>query len=161
VRLSRRQKAILRWWAADAKRPRGMSTSRHLELVAARPSAKGHISHSLRRLERQGLIVRTRTPGGNTERVYRTAAGRQKARTLAGREEEGETRQQNNGWCTDNPPRSSATIRAEGKRVRSKATRTTSIALGETESRVGGDTGPVSAQPGMASSGKAMLINEV
>jgi DNA-binding MarR family transcriptional regulator len=54
------------------------------ELVAALPSAKGNISHSLRRLETQGLIVMLRTPGGKTESVYLTAAGRQKALKLTG-----------------------------------------------------------------------------
>jgi hypothetical protein len=52
--------------------------------VAALPSAKGKISHSLRRLEMQGLIVMIRTPGGKTESVYLTAAGRQKASNLTG-----------------------------------------------------------------------------
>ena len=83
-RLSRLQKYILRWLAADETRTRGMSTSSHPELVAALPSAKGNISHSLRRLEMQGLIVMTRTPGGKTESIYLTAAGRQRALTLPG-----------------------------------------------------------------------------
>jgi DNA-binding PadR family transcriptional regulator len=61
-----------------------MITSSHPELVAALPSAKGHISPSLRRLETQGVIVRLRTPGGKTESVYLTAAGRQKTSDLAG-----------------------------------------------------------------------------
>ena len=82
VRLSRLQTRILRWLAADEQRTRGMITSSHPELVAALPSAKGNISHSLRRLETQGLIVMTRTPGGKTESVYLTAAGRQKALKL-------------------------------------------------------------------------------
>jgi len=84
VRLSRLQMRILRWLAADEQRTRGMITSSHPELVAALPSAKGNISHSLRRLETQGLIVMLRTSGGKTESVYLTAAGRQKARSLAG-----------------------------------------------------------------------------
>jgi len=83
VRLSRLQKRMLRWLAADEQRTRGMITSSHPELVAALPSAKGNISHSLRRLEMQGLIVLTRTSGGNTESVYLTATGRQKALQLA------------------------------------------------------------------------------
>ena len=83
-RLSRLQKYILWWLAADEKRTRGIITSSHAELVAALPSAKGNISHSLRRLEMQGLIVMTRTPGGKTESVYLTAAGRQRAFTLPG-----------------------------------------------------------------------------
>ena len=84
VRLSRLQTRILRWLAADERRTRGMSTRSHPELVAALPSAKGTISHRLRRLETQGLIVMTRTPGGKTESVSLTAAGRQKALKLTG-----------------------------------------------------------------------------
>jgi DNA-binding MarR family transcriptional regulator len=84
MRLSRLQTRILRWLAADAQRTRGMLTSSHPALVAALPSAKGTISHSLRRLETQGLIVMLRTPGGKTESVSLTAAGRQQAAELAG-----------------------------------------------------------------------------
>lgn len=84
TRLSRLQKRILRWLAADDKRTRGMIASSHPELAAALPSAKGNISHSLRCLEIQGLIVMTRTSGGKTESLHLTAAGRQKAITLAG-----------------------------------------------------------------------------
>jgi DNA-binding MarR family transcriptional regulator len=84
VRLSRLQTRMLRWLAADEQRTRGMITRSHPELVAALPSAKGNISHSLRRLAMQGLIVMIRTPGGKTESVYLTAAGRQKASNLAG-----------------------------------------------------------------------------
>ena len=87
VRLSRLQTRIVRWLAADERRTRGMITRSHPELVAALPSAKGNISHSLRRLETQGLIVMTRTPGGKTESVSLTAAGRQKALKLTGRDE--------------------------------------------------------------------------
>ena len=61
-----------------------MSTSRPPELVAALPRAKGNLSPSLRRLEAQGLIVMLRTPGGQTDSVYVTAAGRQKALKLTG-----------------------------------------------------------------------------
>ena len=91
VRLSRLQTRMLRWLAADEPRTRGMITRSHPALVAALPNAKGHSSHSLRRLERQGLIVMIRTPGGKTESVYLTVAGRQKASNLAGSDEEGET----------------------------------------------------------------------
>jgi DNA-binding MarR family transcriptional regulator len=61
-----------------------MITRSHPERVAALPSTKGNISHSLRRLETQGFIVMLRTPGGKTESVSLTAAGRQKASNLAG-----------------------------------------------------------------------------
>ena len=84
VRLSQLQRRILRWLAADEKRTRGMITSSHPELVAAVPSAKGNMSHSLRRLETQGLLAMTRTPGGKTASIYLTAAGRQKAIKLSG-----------------------------------------------------------------------------
>jgi len=84
VRLSRLQRQILRWLAADEPRTRGIITSSHPERVAALPSATGNLSHSLRRLETQGWIVMLRTPDGQTESVYLTAAGRQKASQLAG-----------------------------------------------------------------------------
>ena len=84
VRLSRLQRQMLRWLAADEQRTRGMIARSHPELVAALPSAKGNMSHSLRRLETQGLIVMIRTPGGKTESVSLTAAGRQKASNRAG-----------------------------------------------------------------------------
>ena len=87
VRFSPLQRRMLRWLAADEQRTRGMITSSHPELVAAVPSAKGNISHSLRRLETQGLIAMIRTPGGKTASLSLTAAGRQKARQRAGRYE--------------------------------------------------------------------------
>jgi hypothetical protein len=68
-----------------------MITRSHPELGAALPRAKGNLRHSLRRLETQGVIVRLRTPGGKTESVYLTAAGRQKALKLTGSYEEGGT----------------------------------------------------------------------
>jgi hypothetical protein len=40
------------------------------------PSAKGNMSHRLRRLETQGVLAMTRTPGGKTASMYLTAAGR-------------------------------------------------------------------------------------
>ena len=62
----------------------GEITRSHLELARGAAQAKGNSSHSLRPLERQGVSVMTRTPGGKTESVYLTAAGRQKALKLAG-----------------------------------------------------------------------------
>ena len=84
VRLSPLQKRILRWLAADAKRTHGVVSRSHPELVAALPSAKGNISHSLRLLETQGLIVMGRTSGGKAAYLYLTAAGRQKIARLEG-----------------------------------------------------------------------------
>jgi hypothetical protein len=40
---------------------------------------KDNISHSLRRLEAQGLIVLVRTPGGQKESLSLISEGRQKA----------------------------------------------------------------------------------
>jgi DNA-binding MarR family transcriptional regulator len=84
VRLARLQRQSLRWLAADEQRTRGMIARSHPELVAALPRAQGTMSHSLRRLETQGLIVMLRTPGGKTASVSLTAAGRQKASNRAG-----------------------------------------------------------------------------
>ena len=84
VRLSRLQKRLVCWLAADEQRTRGMISSSHPALVAALPSAKGNISHSLGRLERQGLLVMGRTPGGKTASVSLTAEGRQQAFQIAG-----------------------------------------------------------------------------
>jgi hypothetical protein len=67
VRLSRRQQRLVQGWAAAAQRTRGRIPRSHPELAAALPRAKGHIRHRLRRLETQGLLVRTRTPGGQTD----------------------------------------------------------------------------------------------
>ena len=44
-RLSRRQKRILQWLAADHQRTRGMITSSHQDLVRALPGDKGNMSH--------------------------------------------------------------------------------------------------------------------
>jgi hypothetical protein len=84
VRLSRLQKRILCWLAGDEQRRGGVVSSSHPELVGAVPSAKGNLSHSLRLLEREGLIVVGRTPGGKAEYLYLTPAGRQKALKLSG-----------------------------------------------------------------------------
>jgi hypothetical protein len=42
-------------------------------------------------LERHGLIMMGRTPGGKTASVYLTAEGRQKAMQLTGGDDSGET----------------------------------------------------------------------
>jgi hypothetical protein len=83
IRLSRLQKRILCWLAIDEQRSGGKVSSSHPELVGAVPSAKGNISHSLRLLERQGLIVVGRTPGGKAEYLYLTPEGRQKTMKLS------------------------------------------------------------------------------
>jgi hypothetical protein len=53
-RLSRRQKHILHWLAADYRCTRGMIRSSHQDLVRALPGDKGNISHSLQTLEARG-----------------------------------------------------------------------------------------------------------
>ena len=89
-RLSRRQKQILHWLAADYRRTRGMIRSSHQDLVRALPGDKGNISHNLRTLEARGLIVIGRSPGGKTESVWLTLEGQTWASQLAGSCDEGE-----------------------------------------------------------------------
>jgi DNA-binding MarR family transcriptional regulator len=84
MRLSRLQKRILAWLAADAHRTRGRTSSSHQELVQSLPSAKGNISQSLRTLEARGWIVIGRSPGGKAEYVFLTAEGSQRASHMAG-----------------------------------------------------------------------------
>ena len=55
-RLSRRQKRILQWLAADHQCTRGMITSSHQDLVRALPGDKGNISHSLQTLEARACL---------------------------------------------------------------------------------------------------------
>ena len=75
-RLSRLQKRILSKLMADERRTKGGLSSSHPELVQALPHAKGNISHSLRRLEAQGLIFMGRTPGAKPS----TYTSRQRAK---------------------------------------------------------------------------------
>ena len=81
-RLSRRQKHILHWLAADHQRTRGMITSSHQDLVRALPGDKGNISHSLQILEARGLIVIGRSPGGKAESLWLTPEGQKWAAQL-------------------------------------------------------------------------------
>ena len=83
-RLSRRQKRILQWLAADYQRSRGMLTSSHQELVRAVPGDKGNISYSLQTLEARGLIVIGRSPGGKAEALWLTPEGQKWASQFAG-----------------------------------------------------------------------------
>ena len=83
-RLSRRQKRILQWLAADYQRTRGMITCSQQELVRAVPGDKGNISHSLQTLEARGLIVIGRSPGGKAESVWLTSEGQKWASQLGG-----------------------------------------------------------------------------
>jgi DNA-binding MarR family transcriptional regulator len=83
-RLSRRQKRILQWLAADHQHTRGMITSSHQVLVRVLPGDKGNISHSLHTLEAQGLIVIGRSPGGKAESLWLTLEGQKWASQLTG-----------------------------------------------------------------------------
>jgi len=60
-RISRLQKRILRWLAADYQRTHGGTSSSHQELVQALVGDKGNISRSLHTLEERGWIVSGRT----------------------------------------------------------------------------------------------------
>jgi DNA-binding MarR family transcriptional regulator len=84
TRISRLQKRILRWLAADHRRTRGMIASSHQELVQALQGDKGNMSHSLQTLERHGLVIIGRSPGGHAESLLLTPAGHQRAAQLPG-----------------------------------------------------------------------------
>ena len=90
-RLSRRQKHILHWLAADHQRTRGMITSSHQDLVRALPGDKGNMSHSLQTLAARSLMVIGRSPGGKAESLWLTPEGQKWAAQLAGSCDEGET----------------------------------------------------------------------
>jgi DNA-binding MarR family transcriptional regulator len=84
-RLSRLQRRILAWLWADAQRTRGTMAASHQDLVRALGHDKGNLSHSLANLEAKGLVTLATTPGGHTEAVDLTAAGRQVAARLTGK----------------------------------------------------------------------------
>ena len=83
-RLSRRQKRILQWLAAEHQRPRGMIRSSHQDLVRTLPGDKGNIRHSLQTFEARGLIVIGHLPGGKAEALWLTPEGQKWASQLAG-----------------------------------------------------------------------------
>jgi DNA-binding MarR family transcriptional regulator len=78
-RLSRLQRRILAWLAAEDQRTRGTMAASHQDLVQALAHDKGNVSTSLKGLEAKGLVTITRTPGGRAEAVDLTAAGRNRA----------------------------------------------------------------------------------
>jgi len=84
TRLSRLQKRILQWLAADERRTHGVIASSHQELVQALQGDKSHISHSLQTLERHGLLIIGRSPGGHAEYLRLTPAGHQRVAQLTG-----------------------------------------------------------------------------
>ena len=82
-RLSRLQKRILSRLLAHEQQTKGGCSYSHATLVNSLPHAKGNISHSLRRLEAQGLIGMGRTPGGKTEYLHLTPEGKKRASDFA------------------------------------------------------------------------------
>jgi DNA-binding MarR family transcriptional regulator len=82
--VSQLQKQILRWLAANHRRTQGVIASSHQELVQALQRDKGNISHSLQTLERHGLLIIGRSPGGHAESLLLTPAGHQRAAQLPG-----------------------------------------------------------------------------
>ena len=86
-RLSRLQRRILTWLAAEEQRTRGTMTASHEDLVRAlmaRGHDKGNISTSLTGLAAKGLVTITRTPDGKAEAVALTPEGRHRVARLAG-----------------------------------------------------------------------------
>jgi DNA-binding MarR family transcriptional regulator len=75
-RLSRLQRQILKCLMADYRRTQGGTLLGHYELVQALGRDKSNVSHSLRTLEVRGLIVISRTPGGQANTVTLTSEGR-------------------------------------------------------------------------------------
>ena len=75
-RLSRLQRQILKCLMADYRRTQGGPLLGHDELVQALGRDKSNVSHSLRTLEARGLIVISRTPGGQANTVTLTSEGR-------------------------------------------------------------------------------------
>ena len=84
-RLSRLQRHILTWLAAEDQRTRGTMAASHEDLVRALVALahdKGHVSTSLKGLEAKGLVTITRTPGGQAEAVDLTREGRHRVAAL-------------------------------------------------------------------------------
>src|SRR5262245_18022519 len=142
-----------------------MMTSSHLELVAALPKAQGNMSHSLHRLETQGLIVMTRRRGGKTESVSLTAAGVEgRVRRPADLREvmKKEERRRKTTRCVPLHGREGRRCPvSEGTPASAQATRRRLIASGETARGVGDPTGPVSIQLYRTNSLTSTRIHEV
>jgi DNA-binding MarR family transcriptional regulator len=81
-RLSRLQRYILTWLAAEDQRTRGTMAASHADLVRALAHDKGNVSTSLKGLAAKGLITITRTSGGRAEAVDLTAEGRTRVAAL-------------------------------------------------------------------------------
>ena len=86
-RLSRLQRRILAWLAAEDQRTRGTMAADHRDLVRALVALgfdKGNVSTSLRGLEAKGWVRLTRTPGGKAEAVDLMVEGRKRAAQVTG-----------------------------------------------------------------------------
>jgi DNA-binding MarR family transcriptional regulator len=81
-RLSRLQKRMLQWLAADHHRTKGVIRSSHEELMKAVGGYKGNVSRSLQTLETRGWISIGRSPGGNAHHLRLTLEGQRKAAEL-------------------------------------------------------------------------------
>ncbi len=81
-RLSRLQRRILTCLIAEYRRTQGGTLLGHDELVQSLGHDKSNVSHSLRTLEARGLIVISRTPGGQANTVHLTSEGRNLASEL-------------------------------------------------------------------------------
>jgi DNA-binding MarR family transcriptional regulator len=84
-RLSRLQRRILTWLAAEDQRTRGTMAASHADLVHALGHDKGNPSTSLKSLEAKGLVRITRTPGGRAQAVDLTAEGQNRVAPLMAR----------------------------------------------------------------------------
>ena len=87
-RFSRLQKRRLAWLIADARRPGGVSTRSHQELVVTLQGDKGTIRQRLRTLEARGRLVIGRSRGGKAASLSLTSAGQKWATPFTGRWEE-------------------------------------------------------------------------
>ena len=81
-RLSRLQRRILAWLAAEDQRLGGTMRASQADLVQALEHDKGNLSTSLKSLEVKGLVRITRTPGGQAEAVDLTREGRNQVAAL-------------------------------------------------------------------------------
>jgi DNA-binding MarR family transcriptional regulator len=81
-RLSRLQRRILAWLAAEEQRTRGTMAASHEDLVRALGHDKGNVSTSLKGLEAKGLVRIARTAGGKAEAVDLTPEGRNRVARL-------------------------------------------------------------------------------
>jgi DNA-binding MarR family transcriptional regulator len=86
-RLSRLQRRLLAWLAAEDRRLEGTMAADHRALVQALVAQgydKGNVSTSLAGLAAKGLVTISRTPGGKAEAVDLTAEGRHRVAALTG-----------------------------------------------------------------------------